>query len=488
MATTSNDPTRTDTTEEPPCIHQSFHAQARLTPDAECLIRSRHDGDSQELSSSSSSLTYSQVQRRVLSLASDLRAQGADVETVVATYMEPSVDYVIGLLAILSAGAAYVPMELAYPTPMLQKVLQDSCPVVIITTIAEKTRLPLTDAAVLAIDDNEHDSHQVTELEELWEMYQTWLPHPSLDNLAFVVYSSGTTGQPKGIANPHRAPALSYQWRFDTIRDYQPGDVVACHVFFVWECLRPIMRGGAVLPVPPSIVFDGEQLSQLLQQQAVTEMLFTPSLLENMMNTLEESVLRDRLATMSTIFLNGEVVSMALRQRCLTLLPHIRFVNLYSISECHEVGAIDLLDIDASISTKYCTVGIPCSLSPIYILDETTGLPVDASNDEAGELYVGGDMLAREYLNLPELTASRFVDNTFSGSGKMYRTGDRARLLRNGQLEILGRCDFMVKIRGYSIVLGAVEAALVETISLQSCVVVADGEEGTCTRENKNNV
>lgn len=450
--------------EDPKCIHVSFHEQAEKTPQAVCLIQ-----DDLEL-------TYAQVQRRVILLAKELKEAGACANAVVAVFMEPSADYVISMLATLSAGAAYVPLELAYPTSMLQRVLYDAAPVAVVTKSEQRTLLPITGAgtAVLCLDDAEHLNDDADKHDELVALYATW-PRVSLDDLVFVVYSSGTTGQPKGIANPHRAPALSYNWRFHEIVDYAPGDRVACNVFFVWEALRAVMRGGAVVPIPASVVFDGESLSISLKRHEVTEMLFTPSLLENLFNTMSESDLRDRLASLKTIFLNGEVVSLVLRARCYQLLPHIRFVNLYSISECHEVGAVDLMDIDLNLSTKFCPIGKPCSVAPAYVLDEEEKL---VKEGDAGELYIGGDMLAVGYLNLPEVTKTRFVPDPFAGNGRMYRTGDRARILENGQLEILGRCDFMVKIRGYSIVLGAVEAALMEAVGLTSCVVVADGEEG----------
>jgi amino acid adenylation domain-containing protein/thioester reductase-like protein len=459
------------TQDEPKCIHVSFHDQAAQTPDAVCLIE-------EDLT-----FTYAEVQRRVILLAKELRDNGSCTNAVVAIFMEPCADYIISMLAVLTAGAAYVPLELAYPITMLQRVLHDATPVAVVTKQEQRALLPVTNTAlaVLCLDDNEHHELQETagQPESQAELLQTYQSFPpvSLDDLAFIVYSSGTTGQPKGIANPHRAPALSYRWRFDEFVDPGPGSIVACNVFFVWEALRAVMRGGAVVPVPASIVFDGEALSVFLHQHSVTEMLFTPSLLENFFNTMSEADLRARLVALKTIFLNGEVVTLNLRERCFRLLPSVRFINLYSISECHEVGAVDLREIDLNLSTKYCPIGAPCTYSPAYILDDE-GRHAVAPGD-AGELYIGGDMLAVGYLNLPELTATRFVPDPFRpDEGCMYRTGDRARMLENGQLEILGRCDFMVKIRGYSIVLGAVEAALVETVSLSSCVVVADGEEG----------
>jgi len=428
------------------CIHVSFHEQAAKTPHAVCLIAdaaendgSNDDQDPSSVAAAVSSYTYREVQVRVLQLAQELKKAGAETNKVVAIFMEPSADFVISMLAILSAGAAYVPLELSYPVVMLQRVLNDAEPVAVLTHLDKRAMLPATDSTLICLDDAEHhinlQQHQgeannmnnnttASSIEQLLAVYQSW-QQPTLDDLAFIVYSSGTTGQPKGIANPHRAPALSYRWRFHEISDYHPGDRVACNVFFVWEALRPIMRGATVVPVPASVIFDAERLSEFLQRHQVTEMLFTPSLLENLLNLMTATTFTDnnnsssrlcqRLAALRTIFLNGEVVPVALRARCYQTLPHVRFINLYSISECHEVGAVDLKDIDLQLSTKFCPIGPPCSVSPAYVLDEKEQ-PV--APGDAGELFVGGDMLAVGYLNLPELTQTRFVPDPFRG-GRM---------------------------------------------------------------------
>lgn len=470
----------------PTMVHEAFHARAISTPSAPCLIDA----------ASGTTWTYRETQLRVLSLASELRAAGTVADRVVAIYMDPSPRYVVSMLAALSAGGAYVPLELAYPTPMVERVLVDARPTAICTTLEHVRKLPTAAGITVVCEDDsahpdkEDEKAREAEWGELWDRYQRgWAeegeepgPKTTLDDLAFVVYSSGTTGQPKGIAIPHRAPAVSYEWRFRTLSDYGPGDVVACNVFFVWEALRPLMRGGTVLPVPADDIFDGERLTRQLHRFKVTEILFTPSLLENMLLTVDVADVRDRLKSVKTIYLNGEVVTLALRKKVIDSLPRARLLNLYSISECHEVAALDLTapDLDLAHSDKFCPVGYPSS--PCYILDEESRpLPFG----EAGELFVGGDMLARGYLNLPELSATRFVPDPFisveagANPPMMYRTGDRARFLPSGQVEILGRCDFMVKIRGYSVVLGAVETALVDRVQLSSCVVVADGEEGS---------
>ena len=214
------------------CIHESFHRQAALTPQAPCLI----DVNSQP----SITYTYQQVQAAVIRLAVQLRELGAGRDKIVAVYQEPSVDYVVTLWAILTAGAAYVPLELAYPTTMLQRVLQDAQPVAVVTHRDQAAQLPLVtqQTAVICLDEHVDGIMATTTTTEehakLVQLYESW-PKASLDDLAFLVYSSGSTGQPKGIANQHRAPALSYNWRFRECVDYQQGDRVACSVFFVWE-------------------------------------------------------------------------------------------------------------------------------------------------------------------------------------------------------------------------------------------------------------
>ena len=289
-------------------------------------------------------------------------------------------------------------------------------------------------------------------------------------------YSSGTTGKPKGITNPHRAAVGAYLWRFG-LGDYGPGDRVACNVFFIWEIFRPLLRGGAIVTVPDEVIYDPTALLDFLQEFRATEILMTPSLLESVLNVGGEST-GEKLAALKTLWLNGEVVTRLLARRAMKTLPKARVLNNLQHQRDPTKPPPETCANSWIIPTRsIAPVGEPRNPELLYVLDEDKNpLPVG----EAGEIYVGGDGLARGYVNRPETTAERFTENPFvpDPEARMYRTGDKGRILLDGNLEILGRVDFMVKIRGYSIELGAVEAAIQENLAVHNCVVVADGAEG----------
>jgi amino acid adenylation domain-containing protein/thioester reductase-like protein len=431
------------------CLHELFERQVRRTPDAPAVI------------DAGTELTYAALDRRSERLADRLRELGLGPDRVAGIYMDRCAEYVIAMLAALKAGGAFLPLEPAYPESLLGQVLEDSRPVAIISRGHFARRLPEGERILHPDTGREGDGGTGGS------------PPPSPENLAFVSYSSGTTGRPKGIANPHRAAVGSYLWRFREISDNRPGDRVGCNVFFIWEALRPLLRGAATVAIPDDVIYDPPALVRFLEEYRITETLMTPSLLEAVLNACGAEVTR-RLAGLRTLWLNGEVVTRALARRALALLPETRLLNVYSISETHEVAAGDLRKL-AEAGSTYCPVGRPLDPDRTYILDEDRNPVPDG---EPGELWVGGRCLAREYVNRPEITAERFVPDPFAGEGRMYRTGDRARRLPDGALEILGRVDFMVKIRGYSVELGAVESAIEELLAVEGCVVVAEGGEG----------
>ncbi len=438
------------------CLHELFKEQARRSPHAPAVVDPEV------------SLTYEQLDRRAELLAGYLRKQGVGPDEIVAVYLDKCVEYVVACLAAMKAGGAFLPLEMAYPRSMIEDVLADSEPGVVLTQHRHEENLPGSQIR-FSMDkgwENGLDEVPVSPVSG---------PEPTPDNLAFVSYSSGTTGNPKGISNPHQAPVGCYQWRYG-VSDYGPGDRVACNVFFIWEIFRPLLRGGTTVTIPDGVIYDPISLLGFLQEFRVTETLITPSLLESVLNLGGENV-GEKLSGLKTLWLNGEVVTRHLARRVLAALPGTRVLNTYSISETHEAAAGDLRELVDNPHSTHCPVGQPRSPGLTYVLDEDKNpLPVG----EAGELFVGGDGLARGYVNRPETTAERFTKNPFSSDpeARMYRTGDKGRILPDGNLEVLGRVDFMVKVRGYSIELGAVEAAIEENLAVHNCVVVADGAEG----------
>ncbi|MBA2693411.1 MAG: amino acid adenylation domain-containing protein [Rubrobacter sp.] len=437
-------------------LHRLFEQQASLTPEATAL------------SDENTELTYRELDHEASLLARRLRELGAAPDSPIGIYMERSAEYVIAMLAAMKAGGAYLPLELAYPASMLEEIIEESKPTAVLTKKRFEKDLP-PNLETISLDAGRTDETTGNDAEISSE-----LPEASPENLAFIAYSSGTTGKPKGIANSHRAAATSYFWRFET-SDYGSGDRVGCNVFFVWEALRPLLRGGASHVIPDDVIYDPRALVELLAERGITETLMTPSLLETTLNNVGDEEVGKMLPSLRTLWLNGEVVTKPLASRAAKALPDTRLLNVYSISEAHEVAAGDLSELMKNPHSTHCPVGRPISPKRTYVLDEEAN-PVPDGED--GELFVGGECLAREYIGLPEKTAERFLNDPFAGEGRMYKTGDRARLLSDGNLEILGRCDFMVKIRGYSIELGAVEAAIEESLPVEGCVVVADGEEG----------
>jgi amino acid adenylation domain-containing protein/thioester reductase-like protein len=437
------------------CLHELFEAQARRTPELLAL------------EDANISLTYSELDGLADRLAAYLRRLGIGPDEPVGVYMERRAEYVVACLAAMKAGGAYLILELAYPPPLLADVVADASPRVVLTQERYADRLPVGTETFFLDEGWEERLEDVPTGDSRSEVDQ--------DNLAFVSYSSGTTGKPKGIANPHRAPVLSYLWRFG-ISDYAPGDRVGCNVFFIWEMMRPLLRGATTVVIPDDVIYDPKALIRFLEEYGITETLVTPSLLEAVLNSSAPDV-GERLSKLRTLWLNGEVVTRTLARRAMELLPDARLLNVYSCSETHEVAAGDLREVVDNPESTYCAIGVPMDPDHLYLLD-ADGERVP--EDEAGELFVGGDCLARGYVDLPEKTEESFPEDPFSSKSgaRMYRTGDRARILSDGSLEILGRVDFMVKIRGYSVELGAVESAIEKSLAVRSCVVISEGEEG----------
>jgi len=414
--------------------------------------------------------TYAELARAVDHLAHRLRAFGVKRDSQVGVLLPRSADYVIACLAALQAGGAYLVLELAYPPELLADVIDDATPAVVITRRSEAGKIKAGTPTII-LGENTEDTTAANGATT--NGARTAADGPDdLDRLCFVSYSSGTTGKSKGIANPHRASLLSYNLRFG-ISDVGPGDRVACNVFFVWEIIRPLLRGGTVVTVPDEVSYDPVALVELLVSKDITETLMTPTLLAAVLSRFPDA--GSRMPHLRTLWLNGEVVTTDLAGRALLSLPKLRLLNCYSACETHEIACGDVRDIIDERLTN-CPVGKPLEPENIYVLDEE-GKQVPAGS--SGELYVGGDLLARGYINLPEVTAKAFLPNHFKpdvSGARLYRTGDLAILHESGLLEITGRTGAMIKLRGYSVVPAKVQSIITQYLAVRHCAVVPHGD------------
>lgn len=429
-----------------------FSLQVQQTPDAPAL------------EDENVTYTYAELDKKVADLTKRVRGYGVGRDSLVGVLLNRGADFVIACLASLRAGGAFLVLELAYPPDLLADVIEDSRPKVIITQTAEVGKIR-GGTPIIALDGDTQDTNGHAKEPP---------PVPSetdLDRLAFVAYSSGTTGKPKGIANPHRAAVLSYDLRF-RFQDQKPGDRVACNVFFVWEILRPLLRGATVVTVPDETSYDPVQLVDLLAAKQITETLMTPTLLAAVLS--RHPSIGKRLPALKALWLNGEVVTTDLARRGVKALPQTRLLNVYSACETHEVACGDIKEM-IDEQAVYCPVGPPLLPKRIYCLNES-GQKVEPG--EPGELFVGGPLLARGYINRPETTARVFTADPFTSApgARMYRTGDIARVLPSGLLEITGRVGAMIKLRGYSVVPAKVETAITKHLAVRNCAVVAHGE------------
>ncbi|MDT7711644.1 MAG: hypothetical protein QOG46_333, partial [Pseudonocardiales bacterium] len=461
----------TDRDVTPATFPELFGAQAARTPDAPALVFSgiAHDGLSGNGAfPHESSLSYADLETRANRLAHLLIARGAGPDRIVALALPRSADIVIAQLAVLKAGAAFLPVDPAYPAERIAFMLADARPVSVVTRGDVAAALPDLGGATVLVVDDPADSTELAMMPDHAPTDADRLSPLVPGHLAYVIYTSGSTGWPKGVTVTHAGLASFSAAEVDRYA-VAPGDRVLefSSPSFDASVLELCMSlpAGAALVVPPPGPLLGEQLAEVLAEARVTHALIPPAALA----TLPAAAAASGLPQFRTLIVGGEACSGELVDRW---APGRQMINSYGPTESTVVSTwTGPLSPGPLSSNPAPPIGRPIWNTKVYVLD--TGLrpvPVGA----VGELYVAGLGLARGYLNRPGLTAQRFVANPFAGPGcRMYRTGDLVRWNAEGQLEFAGRADHQVKIRGFRIEPGEIETLLRRHPDVADVAVIA---------------
>ncbi|GAB1541392.1 hypothetical protein NUACC21_40630 [Scytonema sp. NUACC21] len=438
------------------CIHHWFESQCECTPDAVAVVFDRVQ------------LTYCELNNRANQLAHYLRSLGVKPEVLVGICVERSLDMVIGLLGILKAGGAYVPLDPTYPLERLAFMLENSQPSVLLTQQYLIETLPTHKAKVVCIDSN------------WFAIAQKSIKNPesniTSDNLAYVIYTSGSTGRPKGAMNTHKGICNRLVWMQDTYQLTAADKVLQKTPFSfdvsVWEFFWPVMIGAGLVIAQPEGHRDTNYLVNLITQQQISTIHFVPSMLQVFL----EAENLESCKCLKRVMASGEALPVQLQKRFFNRLD-AELHNLYGPTE----AAVDVTywacvqqsstQENSPIHQNTVPIGHPIANIQIYLLDRHLNpVPIGVT----GEVYIGGVGVGRGYLNSPELTAEKFIPNPFSdkSASRLYKTGDLARYLPNGEIEYIGRIDYQVKIRGFRIELGEIAAIISQHPAVRETVVV----------------
>ena len=434
-------------------IHQLFAEQVAATPEAVAI---EFEGDR---------LSYAQLNERANQLAHHLRAGGVGTESIVGVMLERSPDMIVSVLGVLKAGGAYLPLDPDYPQERLAFMLQDAGVRTVLTHTALSHRLPDNEANVICLD-------------EAWAEISTLSKENvessiTADNLAYITYTSGSTGQPKGVQVVHRGVVrlvkendYAHFGADEVFLQFAPLTFDAS-TFEIWGAL---LNGGRLVIVPPGQTTLAE-LGQVLKTHHVTVLWLTAGLFNLM---VDEQL--DELRGLRQLLAGGDALSVSHVERFLREAHLCKLINGYGPTENTTFTCCYLMNAATEFS-RSVPIGRPIANTQVYILDENLRLVATGAR---GELLTGGDGLARGYLNHPELTAERFVPHPFSSQpgARLYRTGDWARFLANGDIEFLGRVDNQAKIRGFRIEPGEIEAVLRGHAQVREAAVVLNETDG----------
>ena len=442
-----------------PCIHQLIEQQVQRTPEAIAVVWENQK------------LTYQELNNRANQIAHYLRSLGIQPDVRVGICVERCLEMIVGMLAILKAGAAYLPLDPAYPSERIEFILSDAQVPVILTKSTLLKSLPDHQAQVICLDTDESIlSQQNIENPDCQNQ-----PH----NLAYIIYTSGSTGKPKGTMIEHRSLINAYLAWEDA---YHLSSETCSHLQMAsfsfdvctGDLVRALCSGAKLVLCPKDFLLDPQQLYTIMQQEKIDCAEFVPAVLRNLVQYLQQT--QQNLAFMKLLVAGSDSWYLSEYKYIRSLCgDQTRLINSYGVSEATiDTTYFETERVDFEFD-RLTPIGRPFANNQVYLLDDhKQPVPIGVP----GELYIGGAGLARGYFNRPDLTADKFIPHPFADyfphnqDQRLYKTNDKARYLADGNIEFLGRLDNQVKIRGFRIELGEIESLINQHPQIKESIVI----------------
>ncbi|TCS93645.1 non-ribosomal peptide synthetase [Hazenella coriacea] len=445
------------------CIHELFEEKAQKNPHEIAVI---FEGEA---------LTYQELDQKSNQLAIYLQEQGVSPEYPVGICVDRSLEMIVGILGILKAGGAYVPLDPTHPEEQLKHMLKDSGVSIVLTQSKWMERINLfngINAKMIVLDQDWEEIIHVT------HGSKTLRRDVKSDHLAYVIYTSGSTGKPKGVMVEHRS-ILNTLFFLESQYPVTNEDTYLLKTNYVFDVSLSELFGwfignGRLIILPPNGEKSPDLLIEYIKNYKVTHINFVPAMLNVFLNSAENDQTFTKNCPIKYMMVAGEAFPKELVKKAVTIFENSRVENIYGPTEA-SIYATWFCCTKEGIMSNQTPIGKPIANTQAYIVDhQLKPVPIGIP----GELCIAGDGLARGYYNQPELTAEKFIDNPFQPETKLYKTGDRARWLPEGQIEYLGRIDNQVKVRGFRIELDAIESRLSAHPGIQENVTVVKQQDG----------